>query len=162
MSHFSILEKAPFSGLKLTSVYILGDDLSPLNVALFLKSKLFWRKSEWNFSRNCSDTRGTDGLARDLLAYGTLYHMEPFTTWNPLPKLSFALFLRWFLPFAAIYARHIDICIQFYSYSGIDARNHCQDVDNCGDEDHCQFHLGIDHCQTGNCCQDREHCQNGN
>ena len=30
--------------------------------------------------------------------------------------------------------------------------NHCQDVDNCGDEDHCQ---------TGNCCQDREH-QNGN
>ena len=33
--HFSILEKALFSGLKLTSVYILGDDLSPLNVALF-------------------------------------------------------------------------------------------------------------------------------
>ena len=43
------------------------------------------------------------------------------------------------------------------------ARNHCQDVDNCGDEDHCQYHLGIDdHCQTGNRCQDREHCQNGN
>ena len=51
------------------------------------------------------------------------------------------------------------------------ARNHCQDVDNCGDEDHCQYHLridhcqyhlGIDHCQTGNHCQDREHCQNGN
>ena len=37
------------------------------------------------------------------------------------------------------------------------ARNHCQDVDNCGDEDHCQYHLGIDHCQNGNCCQDREH-----
>ena len=36
------------------------------------------------------------------------------------------------------------------------ARNHCQDVDNTGDEDHCQYHLGIDH------CQDREHCQNGN
>ena len=33
------------------------------------------------------------------------------------------------------------------------ARNHCQDVDNCGDEDHCQ---------TGNCCQDREYCLNGN
>ena len=32
---FSILEKAPFSGLKLTSVYILGDNLSALNVALF-------------------------------------------------------------------------------------------------------------------------------
>ena len=29
------------------------------------------------------------------------------------------------------------------------ARNHCQDVDNCGDEDHCRYHLGIDHCQTG-------------
>ena len=42
------------------------------------------------------------------------------------------------------------------------ARNHCQDVDNCGDKDHCQYHLGIDHCQTGNCCQDREHRQNGN
>ena len=33
------------------------------------------------------------------------------------------------------------------------ARNHCQDVDNCGDEDHCQ---------TGNRCEDREHCQNEN
>ena len=33
--HFSILEKAPISGLKLTSLYILGDDLCPLNVALF-------------------------------------------------------------------------------------------------------------------------------
>ena len=42
------------------------------------------------------------------------------------------------------------------------ARNHCQDVDKCGDEDHCQYHFGIDHCQTGNHCQDREHCQNGN
>ena len=36
------------------------------------------------------------------------------------------------------------------------ARNHCQD------QDHCQYHLGIDHCHTGNRCQDREHCQNGN
>ena len=44
-----------------------------------------------------------------------------------------------------------------YSQKG---RNHCQDVDNCGDEDHCQYHLGIDHCQTGNHCPDREHCQN--
>ena len=32
---FSILEKAPFSGLKLPSIYILGDDLNALNVALF-------------------------------------------------------------------------------------------------------------------------------
>ena len=31
----SFLEKAPFLGLKITPVYILGDDLSPLNVALF-------------------------------------------------------------------------------------------------------------------------------
>ena len=42
--HFSILEKAPFSGLKLTSVYILGDDLSPLNVALFLKIEAILEK----------------------------------------------------------------------------------------------------------------------
>ena len=61
-----------------------------------------------------------------------------------------------------ISAKHIDICIKFYSYSRIGtnennmkikmwtllwtiirkARNHCQDVDNCGDEDHCQYHLG--------------------
>ena len=27
------------------------------------------------------------------------------------------------------------------------ARNHCQDVDNCGDEDHCRYHLGIVHCR---------------
>ena len=39
------------------------------------------------------------------------------------------------------------------------ARRHCQGVDNCEDEDHCQYHLGIDHCRTGNRCQDREHCQ---
>ena len=31
--HFPILEKAPFSGLKPTSVYILGDDLSALKGA---------------------------------------------------------------------------------------------------------------------------------
>ena len=36
------------------------------------------------------------------------------------------------------------------------ARYYCQDVDNCGDEDHCRYHL-----TTGNRCQDREHCQNG-
>ena len=40
------------------------------------------------------------------------------------------------------------------------ARNHCQDVDNCGPLS--VLHLGIDHCQTGNRCQDREHFQNGN
>ena len=42
------------------------------------------------------------------------------------------------------------------------AINHRQDVDKREDEDHCQYHFGIDHCQTGNHCQDREHCQNGN
>ena len=74
--HFSILEKELFSGLKFDQ-YILGEDLSPLNVALFSKSKLFWRKSEWNFGHNCSMYSGTaqslNGLARDLLAHGTLY-----------------------------------------------------------------------------------------
>ena len=33
------------------------------------------------------------------------------------------------------------------------ARNHCQDVDKRGDEDHCQYHLVIEHCQTGNHCR---------
>ena len=28
--------------------YNLGEYLSPLNIVLFFKSKLFWRKSEWN------------------------------------------------------------------------------------------------------------------
>ena len=44
MCHFTILEKAPFSGLKLTSVYILGDDLSALNVALFLEIEAILEK----------------------------------------------------------------------------------------------------------------------
>ena len=44
MCHFSILEKAPFLGLKLTSVYVLGEDLSPLNVALFLKIEAILEK----------------------------------------------------------------------------------------------------------------------
>ena len=55
--------------------------------------------------------------------------------------------------------KSVDCCVVDYNQK---ARNHCQGVDNCGDEDHCQYHLGIDHCQTENCCQDREHCQNGN
>ena len=53
--HFSILENAPFSGLKLTSVYILGDDLSPFKCSTFLKIEAILEKSEWNFGRNCSD-----------------------------------------------------------------------------------------------------------
>ena len=36
-------------------------------------------------------------------------------------------------------------------------------VDNCQDEDNCQYHLGIDHSQDGNRCQDiRDPSQNGN
>ena len=64
--------------------------------------------------------------------------------------------------------KSLGMCIKIYLYSRIGtngnnmkirvwivlwtiirkARNHCQDIDNCGDEDHCQYHLGIDHCQT--------------
>ena len=39
------------------------------------------------------------------------------------------------------------------------ARNHCQDVDNSGDEDHCRYHLGIDHCRYH---LGIYHCQTGN
>ena len=45
MCHFFILEKTPFSGLKLTSVYILGDDLSPSSVALFENRSYFGEKA---------------------------------------------------------------------------------------------------------------------
>ena len=81
-----------------------------------------------------------------------------------------------------ISAKHIYICIHFYSYSRIStdennmkikmwtvlltttrkARNHCQDVDYCQDEDNCQYALGIFHCQDGNRYQDRDPSQNGN
>ena len=59
------------------------------------------------------------------------------------------------------YIKSLDICIIVFVQQDRHnnmirkARNHCQDVDNCGDEDHCRYHLGIDHCQTGNRCQDR-------
>ena len=53
-------------------------------------------------------------------------------------------------------------CVVDYNQINRKARNHCQGVVNCGDEDHSQYHLGIDHCQTGNRCQDREYCKNGN
>ena len=57
--HFSILEKAPISGLKLTSVYILGDDLSSLNVALFENRSYFGEKSSGTSAVTaCSDVRG--------------------------------------------------------------------------------------------------------
>ena len=42
--HFSILEKAPFSGLKLTSVYILGDDLSAFKYSTFLEIEAILEK----------------------------------------------------------------------------------------------------------------------
>ena len=75
--HFSILEKAPFSWLKLTSVYILGDDLSPLNVALFENRSYFGEKASGTSAITAVMYAGTahslNGLARDLLARGTLY-----------------------------------------------------------------------------------------
>ena len=89
LSAFLLWRRRRFQGWN----FILGDDWSVLNVALFWKSKLFWRKSEWNFGRNCSDLLGHRPV------------IKRFSTWsyssrNPLPKLSFTLFLRWFLPFA--------------------------------------------------------------
>ena len=72
--HFSILEKAPISGLKLTSVYILGDDLSPLNVALL---SYFGEKASGTSAVTAVIYSGTahslNSLARDLIAPGTLY-----------------------------------------------------------------------------------------
>ena len=128
------------------------------------------------------NAQSLNGLARDVLAHGTLYQ----SCHSRCSCVGFFPSRSCRLSFPAnklliISAKHIDICINFYSYSRIGtnennmkikmwtllwaiirkARNHCQDVDNCGDEDHCQYHLGIDHCQTGNHCQDREHCPNG-
>ena len=78
MCHFSILEKAPFSGLKLTSVYILGDDLSALNVALFFLNRSYFGEKASGTSAvtavmYAGTTQSLNGLARDLLARGTLY-----------------------------------------------------------------------------------------
>ena len=123
-----------------------------------------------------------NGLARDFLARGTLYqscHLRCLRCFLPFEACNDCF------PFQEIvsyFCQAFYICIQFYSYSKIGtngnnmkirvwtvlwtiirkASNHYRDVDNCGDEDYCQYHLGIDHCQTRNCCQDREHCQNGN
>ena len=76
--HFSILEKAPFSGLKLTSVYILGDDLSLLNVALFENQSYFEEIASETSAVTAVMYAGTaqplNGLARDRLAR---------STWNP-------------------------------------------------------------------------------
>ena len=56
----------------------VGDDLSPLNVALFfLKIEA---KSEWNFGHNLRGPQLLNRLARELLACGTLYqscHSRP-------------------------------------------------------------------------------------
>ena len=65
------------SWLKLTSVYILGDDLSPLNVALFENRSYFGEKASGTSAVTAVMYAGTahslNGLARDLLARGTLY-----------------------------------------------------------------------------------------
>ena len=71
------LEKAPFSGLKHTSVYILGYYLSPLSVALFEKRSYFGEKANGTSAVTAVMYAGTSqslkGLACDILARGTLY-----------------------------------------------------------------------------------------
>ena len=71
--HFSILEKAPFSGLKLTSAYTVGDDLSPLNVALFFENHSYFGEKASGTSAvpavmYAGTAQSLNGLARDLLA----------------------------------------------------------------------------------------------
>ena len=46
LSHFSILEKALFSGLKLTSVYTLGDDFKSFKCSTFLKIEAILEKKQ--------------------------------------------------------------------------------------------------------------------
>ena len=70
---FSILEKAPFSGLKFTSVYVLGDDLSALNVALFFENRSYFGEKAGGTSAvtavlYAGNAQSLNGLARDLLA----------------------------------------------------------------------------------------------
>ena len=71
-----ILEKAPFSGRSLHQ-YILGDDLSPLNVALFENRSYFGEKASGASAVTVVIYAGTaqslNGLACELLACGTLY-----------------------------------------------------------------------------------------
>ena len=66
--HFLILEKALFSGLKLHQ-YILYDNLSPLNVALF---SYFGEKASGTLALTAVIYAGTaqslNGLAREFLA----------------------------------------------------------------------------------------------
>ena len=69
--HFSILEKAPISGLKLTSVYILGDDLSFLNRSYFGENAS--GTSAVTAVMYAGTAQSLNSLARDLLARGTLY-----------------------------------------------------------------------------------------
>ena len=78
---FFIVEKAPFSGLKLTSVHSRWR-FKCFKCTTFLKIEAIWGKSEWNFGRNCSDLLGQCPV------------IKRFSTWsfsmsNPLPKLSF-------------------------------------------------------------------------
>ena len=70
-SLFDFGEGAVFWVETYISSYILGDDLSPLNVALYKKkSKLFWRKSSAITAVIYAGTaQSLNGLARDLLAH---------------------------------------------------------------------------------------------
>ena len=87
--------------------YILGDDLSPLNVALSWKSKLFWRKSEWNFGRNCSDLLGQCPVIKRFSTWS-------FSMWNPLPKLHLRCSHVGFFPSRSyIYGCRLADCFPF-------------------------------------------------
>ena len=55
VSLFYFGEAAVFTDETYISTMYVGDDLSPLNVACFFFNQSYWGKSEWNFSRNCSN-----------------------------------------------------------------------------------------------------------
>ena len=94
--HFSILEKAPFSGLKLTSVYILG--FKSFKCSTFLKIEVILEKKQVEPGTSAvtavmyaGTAQSLNSLAHDLLARGTLYQSCNLR----------CFFLRWFLPFAS-------------------------------------------------------------
>ena len=73
---FFIVGKVPFSGLNLHQ-YILGDNLSVLNVALFENRSYFGEKASGTSAVTAVSYSGNaqslNGFARDLLARRTLY-----------------------------------------------------------------------------------------
>ena len=81
--HILSLEKAQFSGLKLTSV--LGDDLSPLNVAIFKNRNYFGGKangtSAVTAALNCPNCGYNKPLYKRcaFVCFWTLYRTSIFT-----------------------------------------------------------------------------------